>query len=258
MTFQGSSKASNLDYPHISNQFEQPRPCCQFIIRQKGSHIPKIIRPIRQTLTHPIIHKVIHLINPRHAPTPRRTRRGISPAIRTPTTRPPGLRNDILRGIRDQLRIVRLPELPRPPRRLGDGRACEKGVDVRHDVVCILGETGGPCVAEVGGRDGEVDVLSGEVFAGVGQGVADLGFGHVFAVEDFVADDDTDEGSGAGFREDVVHGADSAVVGCGVCVEPDAEPYFHGGEGELVDCVEDHFCLVAVGAVEADGVCELG
>lgn len=48
-----------------------------------------------------------------------------------------------------------------------------------------------------------------------------------------------------------------AGVGGGVGVEPDAEPDLHG-DVEDVDGVEDHFGLVAVGAVEAEFVGEEG
>lgn len=49
-----------------------------------------------------------------------------------------------------------------------------------------------------------------------------------------------------------------AVGGGGVVVDPDTEPDFDRiGEVETIDAFDDHFGLIAVGAVEADGWGEL-
>lgn len=150
-----------------------------------------------------------------------------------------------------------LPETPGPPRRHIDIYAREEGVDVRHYDIDNLGQISRPVVSQIGGCYREVVFQRCEVILDACEDSRQVSCGEVFTVEDLVADDDTGERVGAVFGQDVVHSIQATVVGGCVAVEPDAEPDFDASQREFVDGVQDHFGLVAVGAVEADGVGEL-
>lgn len=132
-------------------------------------------------------------------------------------------------------------------------------MDVGHYVVDFVCELLGPVVAQICRCYWDVDAFGCEVGFHACDERAKLGDGHVFAEEDFVADDEAYEGVCAVGIEDLVHLLELAGIGGSVCILPDAHPYLDFPfKAELVDGMDYQFGLVAVGTIEPNGVSQLG
>lgn len=68
---------------------------------------------------------------------------------------------------------------------MSDGGEAREAYDV-----AVRGQAFGPVVSQIARGDGKVDVFVGQIGAEVVHVLAELRDGHVFGVEDFVADDD--------------------------------------------------------------------
>lgn len=131
-------------------------------------------------------------------------------------------------------------------------------MNVGYDVVAVLGEVARPVVAEVGRGDGEIDLLGRQLLAHVAEDVVQGRDGHFLAEKNLVCDDEALEGICTVIIEDVPHLRQLTRIGRLVLVLPHAQPYLDVLlQLELLDGVDDHLGLVAVGAVQADFIGEL-
>lgn len=122
---------------------------------------------------------------------------------------------------------MRLPEGPRPSRGFLSGDTRKEGMNIRHDGVDLLGHTGGPVIAEIGRGDGERAALFFKMASCLVDDLHEFGFCQLFAVQDFVSDDDALEAVGVEGVDELVHVLDLPVVRGGVVAQPDTEPDFH-------------------------------
>ena len=182
---------------------------------------------------------------------------GVDAAVVAVARGPADLGDDLLLGgvIGGEAEVVVGPEGVGPAGGLGRGRAGEEGVDVGHDDVRLLHHLRGlgPVVAEVAGRDGDVDAARRQVVTHVGHDLRELVEGEGLLVEELVADDGAGEhvARRRGRVEHVVELLHLPRVGRVVAAEEDAEPDLHRARhAQLLDGVQHHGRLVAVGAVQ--------
>jgi len=127
-------KVSQISFKN-ANQYHQQHQNLRFFPGLIIGGEPKVIRPISQRRTYPILQESIHLWN--SSDTPLGTSRR-STTTRTPSRRPADLGNDMFRLVRLQRDIVILPKTPRPTCTLLGDSAREERMDISHHVINLI------------------------------------------------------------------------------------------------------------------------